>query len=93
MVVNDGEKDWNSESNEDKENKVGHDLKIFIDFSEYAGQEDTNFDNSVQRDNDFAQTSLDMCTSFRTNFDQQNHTTTSLVRSYDNIPVIRSQKH
>ena len=30
---------------------------IFIDFSEYAGQEDTNFENSVQRVNDCAQTS------------------------------------
>ena len=27
------------------------------------------------------------------NFDQQNHTTTSLVRTYGNIPVIRSQEH
>ena len=53
---------------------------IFIDFSEYAGQEDTNFENSAQRANDCAQTSLDMCTCVRTNFDQQNHTTTSLVR-------------
>ena len=30
---------------------------IFIDFSEYAGQEDTNFENSAQRANDCAQTS------------------------------------
>ena len=29
----------------------------------------------------------------QTNFDQKNHTTTSLVGTYDNIPVIRSQKH
>ena len=30
---------------------------IFIDFSEYVGQEDTNFENSDQRVNDCAQTS------------------------------------
>ena len=29
---------------------------IFIDFSEYAGQEDTNFENSAQRVNDCVQT-------------------------------------
>ena len=29
---------------------------IFIDFSGYVGQEDTNFENSVQRVNDCAQT-------------------------------------
>ena len=33
-----------------------HDM-IFIDFSEYVGQEDTNFENSSQRVNDCAQTS------------------------------------
>ncbi len=67
---------------------------IFIDFSEYAGQEDTNFENSVQRANDCAQTSHWICAlTFAQDFDQQNHTTTSLVRTYGNIPVIRSQKH
>ena len=30
---------------------------IFIDFSEYPGQEDTNFENSAERANDCAQTS------------------------------------
>ncbi len=55
--------------------------------------ENTNFENSAQRANDCAQTSLDMCTCVRTNFDQQNHKTTSLVRPYGNIAVIRSQKH
>ena len=30
---------------------------IFIDFSEYAGQEDTNFENSAQKADDCGQTS------------------------------------
>ena len=67
---------------------------IFIDFSEYVGQEDTNFENSAQRANDCTQTSYQICAlAFAQDFDQQNHTTTSLVRPYGNIPVIRSQKH
>ncbi len=36
---------------------------IFIDFSEYAGQEDTNFENSSQRCTDLV---LDMCTCVHT---------------------------
>ncbi len=74
-------------------NMSSEDDMIFIDFSEYVGQEDTNCENSDQRVNDCVQTSLDRCTCVHTNFDQQNHTTSSLVRSYDNNPVIRSQKH
>ena len=67
---------------------------IFIDFLEYTGQGDTNLENSAQRANDCAQTSQWICAlTFAQDFDQQNHTTTSLVRTYGNIPVIRSQKH
>ena len=63
------------------------------DFAHHAAKEDTNFENSAEKTMDIHRRPTRHVHLCSHTFDQQNHTTASLVRPCNSVPVMRSQNH